>query len=157
MVHILISACLLGENCKWDGTSNRNQEVLDFIRSMENQAVFHPVCPEEMGGLPTPRPASEIRRADETVVNTDGRDVTAEFLMGADLALREAKKYRCTAAILKERSPSCGSKEIYDGTFTHKKVAGKGKTAGLLSAYGIEVMGESELEKAREFIEKENS
>lgn len=145
MMHILISACLLGDNCKWDGGNNRNQEVLDFIEKMKGRAEFHPVCPEEMGGLPTPRPASEIRKEDEVVINSEEHNVTAEFLLGADLALREAKKYGCTAAILKERSPSCGSSGIYDGTFSHTLIPGMGKTAALLSGYGIRVFGESEI------------
>lgn len=144
MEHILVSACLLGEDCKWDGGNNRNQAVLDFMKRMEGKAEFHMVCPEQMGGLPTPRPAAEIRQADGVVVNTEGRDVTAEYLLGADLALKEAKKYGCTLAILKERSPSCGSKGVYDGSFCHRLVSGMGKTAALLSEYGIRVVGESE-------------
>ena len=112
MLQILISACLIGENCKWDGSNNRNQDVLDFMKKMEGKAKFHPVCPEQAGGLPTPRAASEIHMPDEAVMNTEGEDVTAEFLLGADFALREAKKYDCTIAILKERSPSCGSNGI---------------------------------------------
>ena len=115
MLQILISACLIGENCKWDGSNNRNQDVLDFMKKREGKAKFHPVCPEQAGGLPTPRAASEIHMPDEAVMNTEGEDVTAEFLLGADFALREAKKYDCTIAILKERSPSCGSNGIYDG------------------------------------------
>ena len=106
MEHILVSACLLGEDCKWDGGNNRNQAVIEFMKRMEGKAEFHMVCPEQMGGLPTPRPAAEIRQADGVVVNTEGRDVTAEYLLGADLALKEAKKYGCTLAILKESSPS---------------------------------------------------
>lgn len=144
MEHILVSACLLGEDCKWDGGNNRNQAVLDFMKRMEGKAEFHVVCPEQLGGLPTPRPAAEIRQADEAVVNTEGRDVTAEFLLGADLVLKEAKKYGCTLAILKERSPSCGSRGVYDGSFSHRLVPGMGKTAALLSGYGIRVVGESE-------------
>jgi len=145
MVHILVSACLAGENCKWDGGNNKNQAVLEFMEKMKGKAEFHFVCPEQMGGLSTPRPASEIRVEDEVVVNTEGRDVTAEFLLGADLALKEAKKYGCTLAILKERSPSCGSHGVYDGSFSHKLVPGMGKTAALLSGYGIRVVGESEI------------
>lgn len=145
MIHILVSACLLGENCKWDGGNNRNQAVLDFMKQMEGKAEFHPVCPEEMGGLETPRPASEIRVEDGVVINTEGRDVTAEYLLGADLALREAKKYGCALAILKERSPSCGCSGVYDGSFSHTLIEGMGKTAGLLSGYGIRVVGESQL------------
>ncbi len=143
MLHILVSACLAGENCKWDGKNNRSEELLDFMKKMEGKAIFHMVCPEQMGGLPTPRPSAEIRESDGMVVNTEGRDVTAEFLMGADLALREAEKYGCTIAILKERSPSCGSDGIYDGTFSHTLTDGMGKTAALLKDYGLRVTGES--------------
>lgn len=146
MVHMLISACLTGKNCKWDGGNNRNDAVLGFMERMEGKVQFHSVCPEQLGGLPTPRPAAEIQPEDEKVLNTEGHDVTAEFLLGADLALREAKKYGCTVAVLKERSPSCGTGEIYDGTFSHKKRPGMGKTAALLSGYGIRVVGESEID-----------
>lgn len=147
MIQILVSACLVGENCKWNGGNNKNQAVLDFMKRMEGKAEFHLICPEQMGGLSTPRAAAEIRRSDEAVVNTEGRDVTAEYLMGADLALREAKKYGCTCAILKERSPSCGSDGIYDGTFSHTLIEGKGKTAALLAGYGLKVVGESQVEE----------
>ena len=103
MIQILVSACLTGENCKWDGGNNRNEALLDFMERMKGKAEFHPVCPEQLGGLSTPRPASEVRENDGVVVNTEDRNVTAEFLLGADLALREAKKYGCTIAILKEK------------------------------------------------------
>ena len=83
MLQILVSACLAGENCKWDGGSNRNEAVLRFMEEMKGKAQFHLICPEQDGGLPTPRPASEIRFPEETVINTEGRDVTAEFLLGA--------------------------------------------------------------------------
>lgn len=150
MIHILVSACLAGEDCKWDGGNNKNQALLDFMKRAEGKAEFHFVCPEQMGGLSTPRPASEIRQSDEIVVNTEGKDVTAEFLLGADLALREAKKHGCTLAVLKERSPSCGSGGIYDGTFSHRLVPGMGKTAALLCGYGIRVVGESALKELEE-------
>lgn len=123
------------------------------MKQMEGKAEFHPVCPEEMGGLETPRPASEIREEDGVVINTEGRDVTAEFLLGADLAVREAKKYGCTLAVLKERSPSCGCQGVYDGTFSHTLVPGMGKTAGLLSGYGIRVAGESQLPELAKELE----
>ena len=152
MLQILISACLIVENCKWDGSNNRNQNVLDFMKKMEGKAEFHPVCPEQAGGLPTPRAASEIHMPDEAVMNTEGEDVTAEFLLGADFALREAKKYDCTIAILKERSPSCGSNGIYDGTFSHKLREGMGKTAALLAGYGLKVYGESRLKELEAVI-----
>lgn len=141
----------MGENCKWDGGNNKNQALFNFMEKMKGKAEFHPVCPEQMGGLPTPRPASEIREEGGAVVNTEERDVTAEFLLGADLALREAKKYGCTLAILKERSPSCGSNGIYDGSFSHRLIPGMGKTAALLSGYGIKVIGESEIGKPEVF------
>lgn len=141
----------MGENCKWDGGNNKNQALFNFMEKMKGKAEFHPVCPEQMGGLPTPRPASEIREEGGAVVNTEERDVTAEFLLGADLALREAKKYGCTLAILKERSPSCGSNGIYDGSFSHRLIPGMGKTAALLSGYGIKVIGESEIGKPEFF------
>ena len=128
MLQILISACLVGENCKWDGTNNRNQDVLDFMKKMEGKVKFHPVCPEQAGGLPTPRAASEIHMPDE------------------------AKKYDCTIAILKERSPSCGSNGIYDGTFSHTLREGMGKTAALLAGYGLKVYGESRLKELEEAI-----
>ena len=146
MDHILVSACLCGKDCKWDGGNNKNQKLLDYMESMRGKAEFYEVCPEQMGGLSTPRPASEIRAEDRCVVNTEGHDVTEEFERGAELALKVAKKYGCTLAILKERSPSCGCHGIYDGTFSKKIVDGMGKTAELLKANGIKVIGESEIE-----------
>ena len=144
MEHILVSACLCCENCKWDGGNNKNQKLLDYMKAMEGKSEFHMICPEQMGGLSTPRPASEIREADRTVVNTEGRDVTNEFERGAALALEIAQKYGCTMAILKERSPSCGCHGVYDGTFSKRLVDGMGKAAELLSANGVQVIGESD-------------
>ena len=88
MLQILISACLIGENCKWDGSNNRNQDVLNFMKKWRSKSSSAGTG----GGLPTPRAASEIHMPDEAVMNTEGEDVTAEFLLGADFALREAKK-----------------------------------------------------------------
>ena len=150
MKHILVSACLCGENCKWDGGNNKNEKVLDYMKKMEGKAVFHLVCPEQMGGLSTPRPASEIRVEDHRVVNTEGRDVTGEFEHGAELALQVANESGCTLAILKERSPSCGCHGVYDGTFSKKIVDGMGKTAELLTEHGIRVIGESEIGRDEE-------
>ena len=145
MDHILVSACLCGKDCKWDGGNNKNQKLLDYMESMRGKAEFYEVCPEQMGGLSTPRPASEIRAEDRCVVNTEGHDVTEEFERGAELALQVAKKYGCTLAILKERSPSCGCRGVYDGTFSKRLTDGMGKTAELLKANGIKVIGESEI------------
>ena len=145
MEHILVSACLCGKDCKWDGGNNKNQKLLDYMESMKGKAEFHEVCPEQMGGLSTPRPASEILAGDGRVVNTEGMDVTEEFERGAQLALEIAQNYGCTLAILKERSPSCGCHGVYDGTFSKKIVDGMGKTAELLIKNGIRVIGETEL------------
>ena len=93
MEHILVSTCLCGKNCKWDGGNNKNQRVLDYMESMKGRAEFHEVCPEKMGGLPTPRPASEIRVEDRRVVNTEGVDVTEEFERGAELVRRFVKEH----------------------------------------------------------------
>ena len=145
MTHILVSACLCGKDCKWDGGNNKNQKLLDYMEANKETMEFHQVCPEQMGGLSTPRLASEIRVEDRRVVNTAGEDVTKEFELGAELALQVAKEYGCTLAILKERSPSCGCHGIYDGTFSKKIVDGMGKAAELLTRNGIKVIGESEL------------
>ena len=145
MEHILVSACLCGKDCKWDGGNNRNQKLLDYMEANKENAEFYQVCPEQMGGLSTPRLASEIRVEDRRVVNTAGEDVTKEFELGAELALQVAKEHGCTLAIFKERSPSCGCHGIYDGTFSKKIVDAMGKTAELLTKNGIRVLGESEL------------
>ena len=139
-MNVLVSACLLGENCKYSGGNNYNQAVCDFARG--HQVV--PVCPEILGGLSTPRAPSERRGSG--VVTKDGADVTEQYRKGAQEVLRLARLYGCTAAVLKERSPACGSGEIYDGTFTHTVVDGFGVAAELLAENGIRVLGESELE-----------
>lgn len=149
MEHILVSACLCGENCKWDGGNNRNEKLLKLIKELEGQAEFHMVCPEQMGGLSTPRPASEVRVCDRKVINTEGEDVTVPFVRGAEEAVKVALEYGCTLAVLKERSPSCGCHGIYDGTFSKTLVDGMGKAAELLTSHGIRVIGESELETLR--------
>ena len=135
---ILVSACLLGCACRYDGQSKPCPAVL----ALAERGLAVPVCPEQLGGLPTPRQPSECR--DGRVVSSDGRDVTAEYRRGAEETLRLAKLYGCTAAVLKERSPSCGSGRIYDGTFTGTLTGGDGVTAALLKENGIPVYGESE-------------
>lgn len=138
---LLISACLLGCACRYDGKSKPYLLAVELAR----RGLAVPVCPEQLGGLPTPRKPSE--RQGGRVVMADGRDVTAEYRRGAEEALHLARLYGCTAAVLKERSPSCGKGQIYDGTFTGTLTAGDGVTAELLTAGGIKVYGESELEK----------
>ena len=137
---ILVSACLLGCACRYDGQSKPNPLAQELAR----RGLAVPVCPEQLGGLPTPRKPSE--RRGERVVMNDGRDVTAEYRRGAEEALRLARLYGCKAAVLKERSPSCGSGNIYDGTFSGCLTPGDGVTAALLKENGITVYGESEIE-----------
>ena len=135
----MVSACLLGTGCRYDGGGNRIPQLSDLLQTH----CCVPVCPEILGGLPTPRTPAE--RQGERVVAQDGRDVTAAFVRGAQETLRLAELFHCEAALLKERSPSCGSGSIYDGSFTHTRVPGDGVTAQLLKEAGIPVYGESEL------------
>lgn len=137
-MNILVSACLLGVNCKYSGKNNRNEDVL---RLAEKHTLI-PVCPEQLGGLPTPRYPSEI--CGGRVINNIGEDVTAYYEKGAGEALNIAKLFGCERAVLKARSPECGSKEIYDGTFTKTVIPGKGITAALLEENGIEVYDETD-------------
>ena len=139
MVKLLISSCLLGVPCRYDGKS----KPAASIELLREKYELIPVCPEQLGGLPTPRTPSE-RRGDR-VVMADGTDVTAEYQKGARTALDLYRREGCIAAVLKERSPSCSSGEIYDGTFTHTVISGDGVTAELLKQSGIKVYGETEL------------
>ncbi len=141
MENILVSACLLGENCKYNGKNNLNAKVVELKKKFS----IIPVCPEVMGGLPTPRVPSEIQG--DRVINKEGKDVTEEYNRGALLALELAKKHNCKIAILKEKSPSCGSKFIYDGTFTGAKILDSGVTTKLLRLNGILVYSEDEIDK----------
>ncbi|WP_304161286.1 DUF523 domain-containing protein [Phascolarctobacterium succinatutens] len=131
---ILVSACLLGKNCKYNGGNNLNQGVLDFVEGHEVIGV----CPEQLGGLSTPRLPAEI--VDGVVTNKEGVSVDAEFRKGAQAALAAALENKVDLAILQSRSPSCGVKEIYDGSFSGKKIKGQGVFAKLLSAHGIKVL-----------------
>ena len=137
---ILISACLLGCRCRYDGGSKPHPVVEKLAQRHE----LVPVCPEQLGGLPTPRPPAE-RRGDR-VVTAAGGDVTEQYLRGAEEALMLCKLMGCQAAVLKERSPSCGSGAVYDGTFSGTLIAGDGVTAAALKAAGVPVYGESEAE-----------
>lgn len=130
---ILVSACLLGQNCKYNGGNNYSQKVMDFVEGHQVIAV----CPEVMGGLTTPRTPAEI--VDGEVKTKDGKSVDEEFKKGASLALDVALKEKIDCAILQSRSPSCGSKEIYDGSFSKKLIPGSGIFAGLLKSNGISI------------------
>ena len=136
---ILMSACLLGCACRYDGESKPHPLAL----RLAERGLAVPVCPEQLGGLPTPRAPSEQRNGQ--VISAAGADVTAQYRRGAEEALCLARLYGCTAAVLKERSPSCGSGQIYDGSFTGTLTAGWGTAAALLRDNGIRVVGESGL------------
>lgn len=136
---ILISACLLGTPCRYDGASRRHP----LIDRLSEKHELIPVCPEVLGGLPTPRTPSE--RVGDQVLMQDGRDVTENYLSGAAAALALAEEHGCTLALLKARSPSCGSGEIYDGTFSRTLTRRAGVTAELLRANGIAVLSEEDI------------
>ena len=135
---ILVSACLLGCPCRYDGTAKADPRVLAL---MERHTLI-PVCPEQLRGLPTPRLPSERREGG--VFDRGGKDVTVQYRQGAEEVLRLARLYGCTHAVLKERSPSCGSGQIYNGSFSHVLVPGSGVAAELLAQNGITVLGESQ-------------
>lgn len=138
---LLISACLLGIPCRYDGASKAHP----LIGALAERHQLVPVCPEQLGGLSTPRPPAE--RRGELVVNREGCDVTGAYRRGAEAALRIGALLGCEAAVLKERSPSCGRGRIYDGSFSGVLTAGDGVTAALLEAHGLRVYGESELQE----------
>ncbi|MBC9783960.1 DUF523 domain-containing protein [Heliobacterium chlorum] len=159
---ILVSSCLLGIRSKYDGSVNTVEELLNLCR--EGKAI--PVCPEQLGGSPTPRPPVELIGdgggqavlAEKARALTDaGDDVSAIFTEGAAQVLRIAQLYGAKMAILKERSPSCGVHYIYDGSFTSRKISGQGVTTALLKEHGIQVYSEVDLENGilASLLEKE--
>lgn len=139
-MRILVSACLLGAACRYDGAAKGHPLAGELCR--RHQVI--PVCGEIYGGLPTPRTPAE--RQGEKVMTRDGRDVSAEYRRGAEEVLRLARLTGAELAILKERSPSCGSGQIYDGSFSGRLTEGWGVTAQLLRENGIPVIGESKLD-----------
>ena len=136
---LLISACLLGCACRYDGKSKPHPLAVELAR----RGLAVPVCPEQLGGLPTPRKPSE--RQGGRVVMADGRDVTAEYRRGAEEALSLLEFFHAEGAVLKERSPSCGKGVIYDGSFSGALTEGDGVFAQLLRERGVPVYGESEI------------
>ncbi len=129
---IAVSACLLGHNCKYSGGNNRSQKVLDYIEGHE----VIPICPEAAGGMPVPRVPVELK--DNKAINRDGEDVTVFFRRGVEQEMK--KMQHIDLAILQPRSPSCGCKQIYDGTFTKTLIEGKGMFAQALAEAGIPMM-----------------
>lgn len=148
MCNVLVSACLLGVNCRYNGIPKKNEDIARLIDTEGIHLV--PVCPEQLGGMATPRCPAE--RRGQLIINAVGEDVTAHYLRGARETLRIAQLYHCSVALLKERSPSCGSRQIYDGSFSGTLTEGAGVTAALLRENGIAVFGESEAEQAVERI-----
>ena len=140
---ILVSACLAGINCKYNGGNNYNEKVFNLVK--EGKAI--PVCPEQLGGLTTPRKPSEIKIVDgkRYVINKEGIDVTEEFEKGAEEVLALVKKLDIKKAILQTRSPSCGKGKIYSGNFDRNLVDGNGILADLLLKNGIEVINSDDI------------
>lgn len=140
MDNVLISACLLGNACRYDGGWREYD-----LKGLKEKFNLIPICPEIYGGLPTPRVPSEI--VGEKVINREGIDVTAQYKKGANEALHLARLFNVKYAVLKEKSPSCGKGKVYDGTFSKTLTDGDGITAKLLKENNIQVFGESEIEK----------
>lgn len=135
----IVSACLAGINCAYDGKHRECQQVVKLVK--KGEAI--PVCPEQLGGLPTPRIPAEI--CNGHVINQKGEDVTANYQKGAQEALQIAKTARCKEAIVKSHSPSCGKGVIYDGSFNHIKIHGNGIFAEMLLEEGFAVKTEKEI------------
>ena len=149
---IIVSACLLGENCKYSGGNNKSENVIKYLEDKE----YILVCPEQLGGLSTPRNPSEIitygnKDGNDVlsgctkVLSNKGIDVTKNFIQGAEEAVKIAKEHNAKAAILKAGSPSCGYKKIYDGTFLGNKIQGMGVTAAILNKENIALLDEDDI------------
>lgn len=148
---LLVSACLCGINCRYSGDSNIDERVMELLRNGEAL----PVCPEQLGGLQTPRKpceiicgtGKEVLLGKAKVIDKDGNDRTLEFVKGANEVLKIARMTGSKKAILKAKSPSCGCGRIYDGTFSGNKIAGNGVTSQLLLENGIDVITEEEFDR----------
>lgn len=149
---IIVSACLLGENCKYSGGNNKSENVIKYLEDKE----YILVCPEQLGGLSTPRNPSEIitygnKDGNDVlsgctkVLSNKGIDVTKNFIQGAEETLKIAKEHNAKTAILKAGSPSCGYKKIYDGTFLGNKIRGMGVTAAILNKENIALLDEDDI------------
>jgi uncharacterized protein YbbK (DUF523 family) len=137
---VLVSACLLGVRCNHRGEASPSQAVMELASAFR----LVPICPETAGGLPTPRPAAELR-ADGSVETVAGQDVTAAYRRGASAAVALARTVGARRAVLKARSPSCGCRQVYDGTFSRTLVDGEGVTAAALRRAGIDVIAEGDV------------
>lgn len=144
---ILVSACLAGYRCRYDGKLKGDPRIERLVSS----GIAVPVCPEVLGGLPVPRIPSEIQG--ERVVNAEGKDVTSEYHRGAEESLRICRDNGCVLAVLKAKSPACGCGEVYDGTFSRTLIRGNGILAGMLEKEGVPVYTEQDIETVLKFIE----
>lgn len=139
MEKILVSACLLGIDCKYNGKNNENNKIIDLLNDYE----VVPFCPEILGGMTTPRIPSEI--LDDKVINKNGDEVTDYFVKGANESLKMAKLFNIKKAVMKQKSPSCGFGKIYDGTFSGNVIEGNGTTTDLFLDNNIEVLTEDDI------------
>ncbi len=153
MEKILVSACLVGQPVRYDGRDNLLQNELLHKWQQESRLVV--ICPEVSGGLSVPRPACEIDTQSGRILTKDGIDMTPAFEAGAQAALALVKDHQIRFALLKERSPSCGVHEIYDGSFSKQRLAGQGRTSALLQAHGVQVYSEDDISLLRHDLEKE--
>ena len=140
MKKIIVSACLLGRNCKYSGGNNRNEAVISYVKGKE----VIPVCPEVAAGMPVPRPPVELREG--RVISCEGKDLDAVYRAGVARTLKEIEGEEIACAILKAKSPTCGVHEIYDGTFSGKKIKGRGILAEALVKAGIRIIDEKDVE-----------
>jgi uncharacterized protein YbbK (DUF523 family) len=152
-MNVLISACLLGLPCRYNGDGYPIREPGTLLADGRLHLV--PVCPEQLGGLATPRPPAE--RAGEQVRTKAGEDVTEAYLRGADYTLTLAVRLNCRCALLKARSPSCGSGSIYDGTFSGARIPGDGVAAEVLKRAGMPVFDEEHVAEFWAFVDKESA
>ena len=143
MMTVAVSACLLGENCKYNGGNNYSARAAEFVKGHE----VIPICPERLAGMPAPRPNSEIVNGE--IMNRAGRSVDADYRRGAQMALEIARREQPDLVILQSRSPTCGVNQIYDGTFSGKLVPGNGITAQKLLDAGIAVYHEKQIDSIR--------
>ena len=137
----LCSACLLGIKCRYDGNSKQNEKIIAFSK----KETLIPICPEQLGGLSTPRVPCEQNQKSGKVMTKDGKDLTKNFIVGAEECLKIAKLFNIKEAILKQNSPSCGCGKIYDGSFSGKLIKGDGVTTTLLKKNNIKVISEEDL------------
>lgn len=140
---IAVSACLVGKNTKYDGTNNYNKAVMEYLKDKE----YILICPEVTGGLPTPRVPSE--RVNDKVINKENIDVTHNFVIGASKTLEELKEQNIELVIVKSKSPSCGYKQIYDGTFTGTITEGNGVFTELAVKNGLKILTEKDIENKK--------